>query len=144
LQGLRRLFRRFLQFLGLELACNASGQPANLRVCKLRGPSVFESRVPVCWAYNCGEGNHNWRRISRVLECLQLFGLEPELAALHTQLFDLWVHGHLPKSAHKAVQLWQKLSGFGDEPLPAHGSRQGLALWKAKLLELVACVGKRR
>lgn len=70
--NLRRSFERFLTFLGLSLTANGQVvEGANLT-----------ARARDVWSYP----NHNWLRITRVLRCLRLLGLEAEALALYGRL----------------------------------------------------------
>lgn len=63
-------FKRFLQFLGLEMLGDEVQKAAN-----------FKRRAGICWTSMGGFGNHNWLRISRVLHCLGMVGLLEEQQA---------------------------------------------------------------
>eukprot|EP00411_Alexandrium_monilatum_P010857 CAMPEP_0175328390 /NCGR_PEP_ID=MMETSP0093-20121207/75526_1 /TAXON_ID=311494 /ORGANISM="Alexandrium monilatum, Strain CCMP3105" /LENGTH=154 /DNA_ID=CAMNT_0016625429 /DNA_START=1 /DNA_END=462 /DNA_ORIENTATION=+ len=74
--NLRRSFRRFLAFLGLEI--RATAQPMTVDKAK-----NFNRRVPTCWQAFGFMGNHNWLRISRVLHCLGMVQMEEEQQAFN-------------------------------------------------------------
>jgi hypothetical protein len=63
----RQSFERFLRFAGLEY--REDGQVVERE--------NFTERAEEVWTYE----NHNWLRISRVLECLRLFRLDAEADA---------------------------------------------------------------
>lgn len=63
---LRQSFERFLRFAGLQCKDDQIQEGEN-----------FEKRADDIWTYE----NHNWLRISRVLECLRLFGMNAEADA---------------------------------------------------------------
>mmetsp|Transcript_54989 Transcript_54989/g.160476 ORF Transcript_54989/g.160476 Transcript_54989/m.160476 type:complete len:314 (-) Transcript_54989:121-1062(-) len=85
--ALGRSLRRFCAFLGLEVAEAAGGSGLSVRA----GPG-FGERAEVCWRTR-GRGNHNWLRISRVLHCLRLAGMDEEAAALLACLEELHDEG---------------------------------------------------
>mmetsp|Transcript_77131 Transcript_77131/g.249644 ORF Transcript_77131/g.249644 Transcript_77131/m.249644 type:complete len:276 (-) Transcript_77131:69-896(-) len=82
MEGIQRSLQTFCAFLGLELLREGEGDPPPVIVHKA---AHFEERVQDCWRgggpLGTG-GNHNWLRISRVLHCLRLVGLDEEAAAL--------------------------------------------------------------
>jgi len=74
---MRSSLRRFCEFLGFEMhADDAPEAPVAIVI-----GSGFPERVPDCWSSMFG-GNHNWLRVSRVLQCLGLCGLHQEQQAL--------------------------------------------------------------
>merc|ERR1719261_239308 len=97
--GIRRALARFCDFLGLEIA---SGQSP----LQIRKAAHFDGRAPVCWNAGCGGrgGNHNWLRISRVLHCLKLTGLDDEARALMDCLEGLYAEGF----GKSAIQHWRQ------------------------------------
>jgi hypothetical protein len=74
-ENLRQSFAAFLAFLGLEYA-DGSVRPAG----PVR-PRVFE--IP----------NHNWLRITRVLLCLKILGLDDECRAFFAYLKGVFENG---------------------------------------------------
>merc|ERR1711920_380320 len=68
--GILKSFRKFLGFLGLDI----SDGPQQI----VKKSSEFKDRKNVCWI---GTTNHNWLRISRILQCLRLIGRDAEAAA---------------------------------------------------------------
>mmetsp|Transcript_34923 Transcript_34923/g.96461 ORF Transcript_34923/g.96461 Transcript_34923/m.96461 type:complete len:276 (-) Transcript_34923:59-886(-) len=99
LAAIRKALHKFCAFLGLEVTYEP------LVVSKA---SHFEERVPVCWRggglMGTG-GNHNWLRISRVLHCLRLVGLDAEAAALFAFLETLPQQG---VKCDAAIVHWRK------------------------------------
>uniref|UniRef100_A0A7S4VBV3 Opioid growth factor receptor (OGFr) conserved domain-containing protein n=1 Tax=Alexandrium monilatum TaxID=311494 RepID=A0A7S4VBV3_9DINO len=85
--NLRRSFRRFLAFLGLEI--RATAQPMTVDKAK-----NFNRRVPTCWQAFGFMGNHNWLRISRVLHCLGMVQMEEEQQAFMACLELLFQDGY--------------------------------------------------
>jgi len=83
LAGLAVSFHRFLDFLGLE-AVEESSVGSSIRV-EVRKAPHYEERFPEIWGYR----NHNWLRISRVLHCLRLVGMNDEAAAFMKCLENL-------------------------------------------------------
>jgi hypothetical protein len=79
---LRRSFERMLAFLGL------SRSDAGRIV---EGPN-FAERTANVWAYR----NHNWLRITRILRCLSLLGLEDEARAFYDWLADIYRERSFP------------------------------------------------
>jgi len=136
LNAVRSCFKRFLGFLGFELV-HVSESRAKVR--KIRGsdPNSFEARKRVCWIVNCADGNHNWKRISRALQCLRLLAMRVEVSAFYERLERLWLRGHLPRAALGAVEFWKSSAGF-DHRLPPYGlltlSVAGLRLQAEKIL----------
>merc|ERR1712224_791860 len=72
---LRKNFNLFAKFLGFTYGSDG----------KLMPSEQFDDRREDCWRRN----NHNWRRITRVLRCLRLCGLDCEKNDLMQALEDL-------------------------------------------------------
>jgi hypothetical protein len=70
--NLMKSFQRILGFLGFELAANG----------KVVESASFSGRVSDVWAVP----NHNWLRITRILRCLTLLGMEAQAHALFERL----------------------------------------------------------
>lgn len=70
----------------------------------VRKAANFESRIEVCW-HTKVVGNHNWLRVSRVLHCLRLFGLDEEAAAFLQCLEGLYSEGF---PVAPAIKHWRK------------------------------------
>jgi len=124
--ALRRSLRKFCAFLGLEvLELDEGGERP--RAVVRRGPD-FDARAPVCWQTR-GRGNHNWLRLSRVLRCLRLVGLDDEAAALLACLESLHAEGvhcsaALPHWRERAavVPVWRRSPGeAGMQAAPTAG-----------------------
>lgn len=98
-QNLRRCLKRFLSFMGLTLEDGNTGAEGQIRICKAAN---FDSRVLMCWK---GPNNHNWMRLSRVLQCLDLVGMEKEKFALYTCLLEL-VRDHPGMVEESTVEIW--------------------------------------
>lgn len=82
--SIRRAFGKFCAFLGFELVVpNTKIQDAEQPRMLVRQAPHFHERFNDCWEVGfTGIGfNHNWLRISRVLHCLRLVGLQEEAAA---------------------------------------------------------------
>jgi hypothetical protein len=79
---LHRSFERILSFCGLALAEGSE---------VVEGPN-FAARVPDVWAY----ANHNWLRITRILKCLRLLGLEADAQAFYARLRALYSSRRYP------------------------------------------------
>lgn len=82
-QALRLNFEHFCSFLGLEVKRIASEE---VRVVV---GTHFTERVSVCWDSTFG-GNHNWLRISRVLQSLGLCSLPCEQRAFMACLNNIY------------------------------------------------------
>lgn len=93
-----RALRKFCAFLGLEVL----GEQGSLTVQK---SADFELRSPNCWETRGRGRNHNWLRISRVLHCLRLMGMDEEATALMACLESLHVEG-IP--LHSAMGHWRE------------------------------------
>lgn len=97
-KNLRSSFLRMLQFYGLQLM---AGSPPRVK----RAPD-FETRSEN-WL---SAGNHNHLRITRIIKCLHLLGLEPEALAFFGCLADIYaVEGRKPKPAISArtFRFWR-------------------------------------
>lgn len=95
---LRLNFERFCQFLGLEV----EGDERDVRVAV---GANFQERVPDCWISMFGS-NHNWLRISRVLQCLGLCSLPHEQQALMACLEEISTSGKAQCSS--AIPHWRQ------------------------------------
>lgn len=104
--NIRKCFCKFLLFLGLEVLQKDNDCSGGPNIVVQKAPH-FESRVSTCWksSFMRMGGNHNWLRISRVLHCLRLVGLDQEAAALHACLEMLYAQG-LPCGS--AIDHWRK------------------------------------
>jgi hypothetical protein len=80
--NLRRSYGRFLSFLGLT---EAEGGEV------VEGPN-FARRAADVWEYP----GHNWLRVTRVLRCLHLLGLDDEARALYRRLEDFHTRRRFP------------------------------------------------
>jgi hypothetical protein len=98
-QNLAHSFERFLSFLGLARQEKGIGP----------GPG-FEQRRGVF-----ASPNHNWLRITRVLTCLRLLGLEADGHAFFACLKDLVKNGQA-KVAKDTMAYWQNAT-FPDRPM---------------------------
>lgn len=107
-ERLRRSFLFMLQFFGLELnegdAVPGRGE-ASVKLAVREGPE-FGRRAGV-WLY---PGSHNFLRISRILRCLRLLGLEPEAAAFLAYLEDLQ-RRHPELVPARTLQYWLARGG---------------------------------
>eukprot|EP00930_Biecheleria_cincta_P055221 TRINITY_DN41568_c0_g1_i1.p1 TRINITY_DN41568_c0_g1~~TRINITY_DN41568_c0_g1_i1.p1 ORF type:complete len:200 (-),score=40.36 TRINITY_DN41568_c0_g1_i1:126-725(-) len=79
---LRLNLERFCQFLGLEV--QEEGDDLKIVI-----GGHFRERQGDCWSSMFG-GNHNWLRISRVLQCLGLCSLPKEQQALLACLEEIY------------------------------------------------------
>jgi opioid growth factor receptor-like protein len=75
----RQSFERFLRFAGLEY--REDGQIVERK--------NFKERAEEMWTY----ANHNWLRISRILECLRLFRMDAESGAFMRWLESAYKRG---------------------------------------------------
>merc|ERR1711865_1237958 len=73
-QELKKNFTRFCEFLGFQHIQNDDGS------CEVEIADHFDSRRGDCWTDMFGR-NHNWLRISRVLQCLGLCSMPKEQRA---------------------------------------------------------------
>jgi hypothetical protein len=89
--NLRRSFKRFLTFLGLERVEEGRVEEA---------PNL-PARAPEVWSYP----NHNWLRITRVLSSLRVLGLGDEARALFDRLEALYTSRRFPITAD-TFQYW--------------------------------------
>lgn len=112
--GIRRGLVKFCSFLGLDLL--------DVPPVQIQKAAHFSERAPVCWSGGMGGrgGNHNWLRISRVLHCLKLVGLDNEARALMECLEGLYSEGfgrsaiqHWRQRAATVPQGFQGLGGYG-------------------------------
>eukprot|EP00931_Biecheleriopsis_adriatica_P090313 TRINITY_DN64316_c0_g1_i1.p1 TRINITY_DN64316_c0_g1~~TRINITY_DN64316_c0_g1_i1.p1 ORF type:complete len:411 (+),score=87.58 TRINITY_DN64316_c0_g1_i1:38-1270(+) len=94
-------FHRFLKFLGLSVAAG----PEELQIEKAAN---FEKRKLMCWT---GPQNHNWRRLTRVLRCLDLMSLKKEQRALYSCLE--MINAEFPGLIDEdTIQIWQTEVGL--------------------------------
>ena len=108
--NLRAAFYRFLAFLGFHLSFQDEGEDSD----ELPGPEVigpaenWEERSETWLTHH----NHNYLRITRVLHCLNIFGLHEYAQAFYDELaliadtnmdvisqntFDFWTDAAFPK-----------------------------------------------
>mmetsp|Transcript_118493 Transcript_118493/g.330583 ORF Transcript_118493/g.330583 Transcript_118493/m.330583 type:complete len:365 (+) Transcript_118493:104-1198(+) len=99
-RNMRRGLVRFLSFLGLSLE-DCMEPP---RVVKA---ASFDKRRLMCWQ---GPANHNWKRISRVLRCLELVGMQKEQRALHECLIQI-VAENPGMIEEKTIKIWRTYAG---------------------------------
>eukprot|EP00419_Tripos_fusus_P016342 CAMPEP_0172739188 /NCGR_PEP_ID=MMETSP1074-20121228/122011_1 /TAXON_ID=2916 /ORGANISM="Ceratium fusus, Strain PA161109" /LENGTH=196 /DNA_ID=CAMNT_0013568997 /DNA_START=21 /DNA_END=608 /DNA_ORIENTATION=- len=90
-QEIRLNLGRFCEFLGLELRI-AGPVDDGASHTEVVMAAHFKDRVPDCWRPMFG-GNHNWLRISRVLQCLGLCSMFEEQAAFYKCLETLHEKG---------------------------------------------------
>jgi hypothetical protein len=90
-ENLVRSFERMLAFLGLSWT--EDGQVVE--------GSNFAARVPEVWSLP----NHNWLRITRILHCLRLFGLQEQARALYNRLDALYQCRKYPITA-ETFRYW--------------------------------------
>lgn len=83
--NLLRSFGRTLSFLGFSLGEDG----------KLVEAENFPARAREVWA----APNHNWLRITRILRCLTLLGMEAQARALYERLDDFYRSGRYPIAA---------------------------------------------
>ena len=127
----------FLRFLGLEWA-EVRGHPRC--VSKRRGEDSFEDRAGVAWKVNCAEGNHNWKRVSRMLSCLRLLRMRPELEAVYSRLERLWARGRIPAAAAAATAHWRTCAGDPlERPMPKYGSKTAVTHTFRKYAVVLGC-----
>jgi len=103
--SVRKSLVKFLDFLGLEMVDEeVVGEES---VLSIRKASHFRERVPVCWQAGCSGrgGNHNWLRVSRVLHCLKLVGMNAEAEAFMLCLEGLFASG---VRCSAAITHWRK------------------------------------
>jgi len=82
-RNLRQSLNRFLSFMGLSLEAGSSEAGDVVQISRAAN---FDRRILTCWR---GPTNHNWMRVSRVLQCLALVGLEVEKQALLSCLMQV-------------------------------------------------------
>ena len=90
--NLRHSFERILTFLGLTMTGTALTE----------GPN-FAQRSPDVWA----APNHKWLRITRILRCLTLLGLETEAGALFAWLERAYGRRRFPITA-ETFRFWSE------------------------------------
>mmetsp|Transcript_61209 Transcript_61209/g.162701 ORF Transcript_61209/g.162701 Transcript_61209/m.162701 type:complete len:905 (-) Transcript_61209:437-3151(-) len=105
-ENIRKSFKTFLGFLGLDVVRKDHDTDGRGSLTVQKSPG-FEDRVPTCWksSFMRKGGNHNWLRISRVLHCLRLTGLDAEAGAFHSCLETLHAHG-LPCGS--SIDHWRR------------------------------------
>eukprot|EP00928_Gymnodinium_smaydae_P034121 TRINITY_DN24260_c0_g1_i1.p1 TRINITY_DN24260_c0_g1~~TRINITY_DN24260_c0_g1_i1.p1 ORF type:complete len:223 (-),score=38.73 TRINITY_DN24260_c0_g1_i1:156-776(-) len=81
-EELRENLSRFCDFLGLKFSVAEGGS------CEVIVADHFDQRLDDCWSAMMGT-NHNWLRISRVLQCLGLCGMPAEQQAFYKCLATL-------------------------------------------------------
>lgn len=113
--SLRREMRcslaKFCEFLGFEM--RAQGVPETDHNVVIVVGSGFRERVPDCWSALFG-GNHNWLRISRVLQCLGLCSLHKEQQALLACLETVFEQGLAPCAS--AIPHWRQRAKTAPAP----------------------------
>merc|ERR1712151_1181207 len=94
---------RFSQFLGLEVQGEFGGEV------KVVIASHFDERRGDCWDAMFG-GNHNWLRISRVLQCLGLCGMYKEQKAFMECLREVQSRGNQgkPLNVGSSGKYWEQ------------------------------------
>jgi hypothetical protein len=93
--NVRRSFDRILAFLGLVWDAKSG---------IVEGPS-FAARAADIWI----APNHNWLRITRILGCLSLLGLETEVRALFARLEQFYRQARFPIS-ERTYRFWRDAS----------------------------------
>lgn len=111
--NMRRAFNVFLSFLGLEQKTPSSSSGSVANITRKTGKAFTERRA-VCWVVNCGQGNHNWLRISRVLKSLRLLGLKADAEALYCCLEAMWCKGIIAENdfSLRAMENWRESAGI--------------------------------
>jgi hypothetical protein len=89
--NLRQSYKRWLQFCGVE---------------RVEGKFQLVDRKPNVW----GGFNHNWLRITRVLRCLTLLGLQDEANEFFALLKELRDSGAVAINDN-SFRYWQKAVG---------------------------------
>ena len=84
--NLRKSYQRMLAFFGLAL--DDDGKVIDADNLASRAPDIWEAP------------NHNWLRISRILRCLTLLGLQLEAIAFFMWLESAYQSGRFPIDAH--------------------------------------------
>jgi hypothetical protein len=100
-EALRASWLRMLDFYGLELS---DGQ--------VRRAASFAAKSPT-WLH---PNSHNHLRISRILKCLRLLGLEEEACAFFDCLVDIYASERRkprPGITERTFEFWQNASGAG-------------------------------
>ena len=92
-------FNVFLKFLGLAFINN------NSEIGKAPDNSFMTRSV--LWL---NWSNHNYKRITRILECLMLFGYEKEAHMFYDCLYDLYKGGYAID--RKSLLYWRKAIGI--------------------------------
>lgn len=80
--NLLKCFERILDFLGFSMTADG----------KVLEGDNFPARVSEVWAVP----NHNWLRITRILRCLTLAGMEPQARNLYDRLVELHTSSRFP------------------------------------------------
>eukprot|EP00658_Telonema_sp_P-2_P038620 TRINITY_DN2766_c0_g1_i1.p1 TRINITY_DN2766_c0_g1~~TRINITY_DN2766_c0_g1_i1.p1 ORF type:complete len:207 (-),score=50.58 TRINITY_DN2766_c0_g1_i1:357-977(-) len=79
------------------------------------------SKKDVWLRINCGEGNPNWKRLSRVLRCLKICHMVADVTALLGQLESVYAEGLMGdgSASAEAVRDWRSAADLRtDEQLP--------------------------
>lgn len=98
-EGIMTSFNVFLKFLGLAFINN------NSEIGKAPDNSFMTRSV--LWL---NWSNHNYKRITRILECLMLFGYEKEAHMFYDCLYDLYKGGYAID--RKSLLYWRKAIGI--------------------------------
>ena len=98
-EGIITSFRVFLKFLGLAFI-NDDTEIG-------RAPDNSFMTRSILWL---NWGNHNYKRITRILECLMLFGYENEARMFYDCLNDLYKGGYAID--RKSLLYWRKAIGI--------------------------------
>mmetsp|Transcript_115111 Transcript_115111/g.245984 ORF Transcript_115111/g.245984 Transcript_115111/m.245984 type:complete len:217 (+) Transcript_115111:2-652(+) len=67
--------------------------------------------------------NHNWLRLSRVLNCMRLVGETDRKDALYMALERVYVEGRIPSRFSVTLEYWQKYAGVQGRPIPEQAAR---------------------
>lgn len=100
--NVRRALKHFSSFLGLAWEGSPESQLASCTQA-----DNFEKRILGCWQ---GPNNHNWKRITRILRCLQLVGMIKERDAFYACLLDI-IATHPCMVDGETVRFWQDAAG---------------------------------
>jgi Opioid growth factor receptor (OGFr) conserved region len=116
-EKLRVSFLRMINFYGLEAR---SGE----QITVTRAPN-FAAKATV-WL---SPGNHNHLRITRILKCLSLLGLEAEAKAFFDCLSEIYEDEQnkpLPAISDETMLYWREAASDPDGCLPCSSGRKGL------------------